>query len=48
MPSGHVIDGDSQIQQRMHQEYVIGLLKASSSWRIRLRDISDLAFDLAT
>jgi SAM-dependent methyltransferase len=31
MPSGHVIDGDSQIQQRMHQEYVIGLLKASSS-----------------
>lgn len=27
MPSGHTVDDDSQIQKRMHQEYVLGLRK---------------------
>jgi len=27
MPAGHVIDGDSQIQRRMHEEFVIGFYK---------------------
>jgi len=60
MPAGSEIDHSSQIQQRMHEEYVIGFYKPESAGRPsrmdmvamliegrRLRDISDLPFDLA-
>ncbi len=43
MPAGSTVDTNSQIQQRMHVEYVIGFYKKGR----RLRDISDLPFDLA-
>jgi len=48
MPAGNNIDLNSQIQQRMHQEYVIGFYKPNVMIEgRRLRDISDLPFDLA-